>query len=164
MEKRHTQDLLLYWRRKTADDVLKREDTLDHLASNQLKRASAGDVIWVVTSYDGELILLGKLMVDAITDRKGAISRLGRDVWGDMEYYAIAVRGQEEPLRKLSLRDEAMKLRFVASKATSSRLNIDHRNRVNPQELQTMRVLDKASAQLLEQAWHGDDQPQREGP
>lgn len=154
MEKRHAQDLLLYWSPKTADDVLKREDILDHVASNQLKRASAGDVIWVVTVYDGELVLLGKLIVDATTDRAGAIRRLGRkEVWGDMKCYAVAIRGKEEPLRKIPLGDKAKKLGFVASKATNMRLNIDHKGRVNPQQLQTMRILDSASAQLLDQVW-----------
>lgn len=154
MEKRHAQDLLLYWSPKTADDVLRRENTLDHVASNQLKRASTGDVIWVVTVYDGELVLLGKLIVDATTDRTGAIRRLGRnEVWGDMKCYAIAIRGKEEPLRKISLRDKATKLGFIASKATNTRLNIDHKGRVNPQQLQTMRILDSASAQLLDQVW-----------
>ena len=154
MEKNNTQDLLLYWSPETGDDVLKREDILDYVASNQLKRASTGDVIWVVTVYSGELVLLGKLIVDIITDRKDAINRLGRkDVWGDKEYYAIAIRGKEEPLKKISLRNEAKKLVFISSNLKSTRLDIDEKGNTNAQQLQTMRILDNASAQLLEQAW-----------
>jgi site-specific recombinase len=154
MKKMHSDDLLLYWKPETADDVLKREDALDHVASNQLKRASAGDVIWVVTVYDGELVLLGRLIVDTVTDRTGAINRLRRkDVWGNMKCYALARPGKEEPLMRISLRDQAKKLGFVASKAKNAHLTIDHRNRTNPQQLQTMRILDNASAQLLEQVW-----------
>ena len=154
MEKNNTQDLLLYWSPETADDVLKREDILDYLASNQLKRASTGDVIWVVTVYSGELVLLGKLIVDIITNRKNAINRLGRkDVWGDKKYYAIAIRGEEEPLKKISLRNEAKKLVFISSNVKSTRLDIDKKNNTNAQQLQTMRILDNASAQLLEQVW-----------
>ena len=154
MLKNNTQDLLLYWSPETADDALKREDILDYVASNQLKRASTGDVIWVVTVYSGELVLLGKLIVDIITDHKGAIHRLGcKDVWGDKKYYAIAVRGKEEPLKKISLRSEAKKLVFISSSVKSTCLDIDDKNDTNAQQLQTMRILDNASAQLLEDVW-----------
>jgi len=154
MEKRHAQDLLLYWSPKTAKGVLRQEDILDYVASNQLKRADSGDVIWVVTVYNGELTLLGKLNADVITDRNDAVNRLGREaVWGDKSHYAIAVPGKQEPLREVSLRDVAGQLRFIASQPKSTRLHIDERNRVNAQELQTMRRLDSASAQLLERLW-----------
>ena len=154
MENRHAQDLLLYWSPKTAKDVVRREDILDYVASNQLKRADSGDVIWVVTAYDGELTLLGKLIVDVVTDRNKAVDRLGRrDVWGDKSHYAIAVRGKEEILREVPLRDVAAQLRFIASQPKSTRLHVDERNRVNAQELQTMRRLDSSSAQLLERLW-----------
>ena len=154
MEKSNTQNLLLYWSPETADDVLKREDILDYLASNQLQRASTGDVIWVVTVYSGELVLLGKLIVDVITDRKGAMNRLGqKDVWGDKKYYAIAIRGKEDPLKKISLRNEAKKLVFISNNVKSTRLDIDGKNNANAQQLQTMRILDNPSTQLLEQVW-----------
>jgi len=154
MEKGSAQDLLLYWSPSTAKGVLSREDILDYVASNQLKRADSGDVIWVVTAYDGELTLLGKLIVDVITDRNDAVNRLGRkDVWGDKSHYATAIPGKEAPLREISLRDLAAQLRFIASQPKSARLHIDEQNRVNAQELQTMRQLDSASAQLLERLW-----------
>jgi len=154
METRHAQDLLLYWSPKTVKGVLREEDTLDYVASNQLRRADSGDVIWVVTSYDGELTLLGKVVVDVVTSRSAALSRLGRKgVWGDKSHYALAVPGSEESLREVSLRDVAGQLRFIASQPKSTRLHIDERNRVNAQELQTMRRLDSASAELLERLW-----------
>lgn len=154
MEKSNTQNLLLYWSPETADDVLKREDILDYVASNQLKRASNGDVIWVVTVYSGEIVLVGRLIVDIITDREGAINKLGQqDVWGDKKYYAIAIRGKEERLKRISLRNEAKKLVFISSNVRSTRLNIDERNNINAQQLQTMRIFDRESAQLLEQIW-----------
>ncbi|MFC1871378.1 hypothetical protein ACFLYF_03145 [Chloroflexota bacterium] len=156
MNKTTAQDLLLYWSPKTAKDVLKREDILDHVASDQLKRASIGDVIWVVTVYDGELFLLGKLIVDTITDRTGAMKRLGRkDVWGNKNHYGVAIRGKEEPLKKISLRNEIRKLVFISSNVKSNRLNIDDKGNVNAQQLQTMRILDNASAHLLDQIWKG---------
>lgn len=154
MKKGNPQELLLYWSPDTAEDILKREEVLDHVASDQLKRASDGDVIWAVTVYDGELFLLGKLIVDIITDRNSAINRLGqKGVWGNKQHYGIAIPGKEEPLKKISLRNEAKRLVFISSNAKSTRLNVDYKNNVNAQQLQTMRILDTSSAQLLEQIW-----------
>ena len=148
------QSLMLYWAPKTANDVLERERVLDYVASNQLKRASNGDVIWVVTVDSGELFLLGSLEVDIVTSRQNAISRLQRaDVWGDLRYYAVAVRGREEPLKRISLSNEAGKLGFISSSEERTRLDIDGRNRTKPQQLQTMRILNDASAQMLEHLW-----------
>lgn len=149
-----TQSLMLYWGPKTATDVLKRERVLDHVASNQLRRASNGDVIWVVTVDRGELFLLGKLTVDIVTTRQAAISSLRRaDVWGDLKYYAIAARGREEPLKRISLKAEAEKIGFISLSNKRTRLAIDDRHGTNPQQLQTMRILNNTSAQLLDYLW-----------
>ena len=148
------QSLMLYWAPKTANDVLERERVLDYVASNQLKRASNGDVIWVVTVDSGELFLLGRLEVDIVTSRQNAISRLQRaDVWEHLEYYATAARGREEPLKRISMSNEAGTLGFVSSSEERARLHIDGRIRTKPQQLQTMRILNNASAQMLENLW-----------
>lgn len=154
MVKASSQDLLLYWKPKTADDILKREDVLDYVASDQLRRASTGDVVWVVTVYDGELFLLSKLHIGAVTDRNGAIKQLGeKDVWGNKKHYAIAAPGKVESLKKISLGNVAHKLVFKSVNKESARLNIDAHGKVNAQQLQTMRTLEESSEDLLEQIW-----------
>jgi len=154
LKRANHQNLLLYWTPKTTDDVLSREDTLEYAASDQFGRVSPGDVIWVVTVRAGELFLLGKLYVGEVTDRNGAMKRLGKkDVWGDKKFYAIAIPGMVEPLREISLSDVAGQLVFKSRSGKSSRLALDAEGKVNAQQLQTMRILEASSVDLFEQMW-----------
>jgi len=154
MTKEEPQDLLLYWGPETADDVLSCERTLDHAASDQLWRTSPGDTIWIVTVRDGELFLLSKLYVDEVTNRMGAIKRLGvADVWGKKKHYAIARPNQIEPLKEVSITNIAEKLRFKATSKERTKLDLRSGGKVNAQQLQTMRILEESSAGLLEQVW-----------
>lgn len=154
MTKEEPQDLLLYWGPETADDVLSRERTLDHVASDQLWRASPGDTIWIVTVHDGELFLLSKLYVDEVTNRMGAIKRLGAaGVWGNKKHYAIAPPNQIEPLKEVSITSIADKLRFKATSKERTKLDLRGGGKVNAQQLQTMRILEESSVGLLVQLW-----------
>lgn len=154
MTRANSQDLLLYWSPETAAEVLRRERILDHVASNQLWRASSGDTIWVVTVRDGELLLISKLLVDVVTNRIGAINRLGADnVWGNKKHYAIAPANQIEPLKEASIASIANQIRFKSTNIKRTRLDIASGNRVNAQQLQTMRILEGTSAALLKQVW-----------
>lgn len=154
MAKAEQRDVLLYWSPKTADQVLKHEDDLKYAASNQFWRISPGDIVWIVTVYEGELFLLNKLHVGEITDRPGAIKRLGeKDVWGNKDFYAIATAGMIEPLQKISLRDVARNLVFKSANDQSRRLTLDREGKVNAQQLQTMRILESSSIDLLEKLW-----------
>lgn len=154
MAKESPQDLLLYWSPETADEVLSRERTLDHAASDQLWRTSTGDTIWIVTVRDGELFLLGKLYVDEVTNRIGAIKRLGAaDVWGNKKHYAITPSNLIEPLKEVSITSIADKLRFKATSKKRTRLDLRSGGKVNAQQLQTMRILEESSVGLLEQMW-----------
>lgn len=154
MVKRAPQDLLLYWSPGTADDVLRRERTLDHVASDQLWRTSPGDTIWVVTVRNGELFLISRLYVDDVTNRIGAISRLGKaNVWGNKKHYAVAPTNKIEPLKEVSITSIANKIRFKATSKNRERLDLGSGNKVNAQQLQTMRILEESSVGLLKQVW-----------
>ena len=154
MSKKEPQALLLYWKQQIADDILSRERLLNHAASDQLWRASRGDNIWIVTVRDGELFLLSKLYVDEITDRTGAVKRLGADgIWGNMKHYAIAAPDKMEPLKDVSITNIADKLRFKTTNVKRTKLDLRDGDKVNAQQLQTMRILDEASALLIEQVW-----------
>ena len=153
MEKEQQQDLMLYWKPDTAENILRGGGFLSSATSDQLYRASPGDTIWIVTVDDGELFLLNKLYVDETTNRMGAVKKLGiTGIWGDTEYYAIAPVGKEEPLKKISLSSIADKLTFQTRSTSSRKLNLS-KGRVNPQQLQTMRILDASSAGLLQKIW-----------
>ncbi|MFC2033753.1 hypothetical protein ACFLUB_04495 [Chloroflexota bacterium] len=155
MEKEKLQDLMLYWKPATAEDLLKRRTTNKSVTSDQLWRASLGDTVWVVTVEDGELFLLNRLYVGEVTNRMDAIKKLGASgIWGDTEYYAIALAGKEEPLKKISLGGVTDKLAFQSENAKSRKLNI-FKGRVDPRQLQTMRILDDSTVGLLNRIWTG---------
>jgi len=122
--------------------------------SNQFSRVSPGDVIWVVTVRAGELFLLGKLHVGEITDRSGAMKRLGKtNVWGAKDFYAIADRGTVGPLQQISVHDLAKEIRFESANPETGKLTLDDKNKVNAGQLQTMRILKGSSAGLLQERW-----------
>ncbi len=146
-----SQDRTLYWKPKIALELLRQADSLDHVASDQLKTTHPGDTVWALTVINGELFLIGRLLVDIVTNRAGAISRLGNKVWGNKQAYALAVPGTEEPLKKISLRNHAKGLVFMSK--TNKQLNVGPGGYVNGQELQSMRVLSSSSSQLFDQEW-----------
>ena len=147
-------NFMLYWRPDTADSLLKKEELLDYVTSDQLGRVSQGDTIWVVTVKKGGLYLLGKVTISDVTSREIAIRRLRRSsVWGNKKYYAIAMPGTAEALKEISLRDVAGRLVFQSASTGSNRLHVDHEGKVNAQQLQTMRVLDETSVDLLQRIW-----------
>lgn len=149
--------LLLYWSPKTAIDISKRETKIDHAASDQFSRVAAGDTLWIITVYDGELYLLNKLVVEEITNQLGAMKRLGAaNVWGEKKYYALPHQNQIEPLKEISITSIADKLRFVSVSEGGEKLTLTDKGKVNAQQLQTMRVLEEVSVIILEQAWQGD--------
>ena len=152
MIKEEPQGLLLYWSPETAEDVLRREKMLDYATSDQFWRVKPGDTVWIVTVGKGELFLLGKLHVGDITNRIGAIQILGQgDMWGDKKYYAIAAPNTVEPLRKISLANIVGQLSFESKRSKNLKLGVG--NRVNAQQLQTMRLLDASSTGLLQRIW-----------
>jgi hypothetical protein len=82
-------DYLFYWRPSTP-----RGGLLDHVASDQLARVSKGDHLWVVTIVDRNLILFGKMAVDAIVSQRDAERRLKRknDIW-PAKHHAVTKKG-----------------------------------------------------------------------
>jgi hypothetical protein len=149
-----SKDVMLYWSPKTTDDALSRKKPFDHAASDQLWRTSPGDTIWAVTVRNGDLFLLGRLYVDDVTNRMGAIRKLGAtNVWGDKKHYAIAPANQIEPVKEVSIANIADKLRFKTTSKERMKLNLRSGGKVNAQQLQTMRVLENTSVELLEQVW-----------
>ena len=153
MSNKDNSHFIMYWSPKTARDVVKRENVLDYVTSNQLHRVRRGDVIWVVTVRNGELYLLSKLYVDEVTDREGAKYRLGKDtLWGDKNLFALAPKNQAALILEISLEEITDQLRFTTKSQITNRLLVDSHG-VNAQQLQTMRVLEPESVKLLEQLW-----------
>jgi hypothetical protein len=166
--------LLLYWKPATAAHQLADPEPLcRHAASEQLERAAVGDTLWIVTVRSGRLFLLGRLRVDAVTDRRGAARRLSTalrrrvrpgELWAARHH---VVTNCPEPLQDLDLTADVGSLTFLGK---SDHLPLEG-GTVNPQRLQTMRVLTPETAEWLAKRWHAGllsqehvpDRPTRSG-
>ena len=145
-----TQDLLSYWKPETADANLEQGGLLNHAASNQYHRVHARDTVWIVTVRAGELRLLGRIHVGQVTDGAQAAKALGtRDLW-EADFHILAEPGSAHTIQDIPIAPLAPHLRFL-SRTGNDRLVVSNGN-VNPQQLQTMRVLSPDSAALLEEA------------
>jgi hypothetical protein len=148
-----SRDFLQYWLPEQADFELTHEGPFIHSASDQFYRVRSGDTVWLVTVYEGELLLLGRVRVGERVDLETAKRRLGSQDIFEAKYHIIAEHSTREPLRVVSLTDIAGDLRFRSK--VNDRLNLRD-GRVNAQQLQTLRELAPKSVALLSQRWSGD--------
>jgi hypothetical protein len=123
---------------------------LNHFGSEQFRRLELGDLLWLVTSREGRLFLLGPLSVDGKGSTADAARALGLKQ-ADL-YKATFHVWQSGPIQR---RDEvditslAEELRFHSK---SDRLLLTERG-LNPQQMQAMRWLTAESHDLLRRAW-----------
>jgi hypothetical protein len=143
---------LQYWKPKQVDREIVIGHTLDHSGSEQLNKAAPGNIIWIVTVRQGQITLVGRLVVGEIIDYREAKNRFGSDVWA-ASHHAVAKRGTEEPINELSLMPIAESLRFVSS-THRDRLDIEV-GKVDGKQLQAIRELTPQSARLIERLWNG---------
>lgn len=140
-------DYLHYWGNFQLDAQW--DEELDHIASNQLERVKQGDRVWIVTFTDGRLMLMGRIVADAVTSQRTAARLLGRkpsELW-DADWHVIAMPGTADFVRTdLDITDRAGDLRFTGA---SSRLP----SGFNHHHLRSMRTLTPGSAQLLDDLW-----------
>ena len=140
---------LHYWKPSTARAEADTK-VLNHTASNQFKRVSEGDIVWLVTVRDGSLELIGKVKTSLICDQQEAADHLElepEDLW-EASHHIIAEDGGLAPVFVV-IQKIASKLRFVSSTGRSALALVD--GKVNPSQLQTMRELSKESSEMLEQ-------------
>ncbi|MCL6504890.1 MAG: hypothetical protein K6T86_19605 [Pirellulales bacterium] len=142
-------DFLAYWKPDTADWNVAKGGPLNHAASNQFGRVEPGDTVWLVTVRSGRLYLLGRIIVGRVTDQEGAARALHttKDYLWEADYHIIAANGTAHEITDLDIHSLAASLRFE-SPTGRDRLAVAD-NMVSAQQLQAMRVLSPASAELL---------------
>lgn len=141
---------LAYWKPSTVDAEIEDGEPVSHAASNQFGRVEAGDVVWLVTVREGRLRLVTAIDVGHVTDQAGAAALVGKqpsDLW-DADTHIVAADGTAREIVDRDIQHLASKLRFV-SPGGNDRLTLTSDGLVNPQQLQTMRVLTDGSADLL---------------
>ena len=146
-------DFLYYWGAEAAERELARGDVpFDYGGSEQFKRLSPGDTVWLVTSWTGkDLTLVGRLRVAEVLGQAAA-RKLGRPLW-HASYHAFAPAGAAEYLREVDITDLAAGLRFLSP---NDRLTIKD-GRIDRNQLQTMRTLTGEAAALLRGRWDEED-------
>src|SRR5262249_50182049 len=103
-------EFLLYWRPDTVRAQIDSGGPLDHVASEQLRRVSSGDHLWIVTFDDGRLYLVGNHTVGALVTQKEAERRLKtHDLWA-ATHHSIAVPGTAEAMRLVDISASAYEL------------------------------------------------------
>jgi hypothetical protein len=144
---RQPRDFLAYWKPNTAAANLAHGGRLQHAASNQYGKVYPGDSVWIVTTRDGELRLLGRIIVNQITDGDTAAKRLGKaNLWA-ADYHIISDDAEATPIRDVDIAEIASQLRFV-SRMGNDRLDVSN-SKIRSQQLQRMRELTPESAQSL---------------
>lgn len=143
------QTLLAYWKPQTVDYEVGRGEPLNHSASEQFKRVDVGDHVWLVTVRNGELSVVGRIIVGHVTDKAGAAKLLGTDDLWASNHHIVAETGTAQPTRDIVIPGLAKSLRFVSKR---DRLAVDN-DQVSAQQLQTMRILTPGSAAELEAAF-----------
>lgn len=119
-----------------------------------------GDVLWGVSipldatkrQLSVGLVLYGKLRIGMVTSDSGLIRRLmgTEDIW-DAKQFVIAKLGDEAPYSAIDISDIASRIEFESK--VSRRLTITDDGRIPAQQLQTIRRLTPAPADLLEGKW-----------
>ena len=143
-----SKDYLSYWKPETASDHIKQDHAiLEHSASNQYGRVQTGDTIWIVTVRDGDLYLLGNILVSKVVTHEEASKIFNaEDIW-KARYHILCERDSAQPIRNILISHLSEHLRF---KSTSGKNRLNMLNgKVNPQQFQTMRILEPASTELL---------------
>jgi hypothetical protein len=140
---------LQYW--KSDDFIGNKFDPIIHSASNQFKKLLPDDVLWIVTLRDRQVFLIGRLHVGEVLNRSQFESRY-QDAY-PKEYFAVAKEGTVERENWVNLEDEIDDIRF--SSPTGRDRLIRKNGIVNGKQLQTLRLLNHDSINLLETKWYG---------
>lgn len=153
---------LQYWEPEVAQNSWARGEMLDYSGSNQFKKMSVkvGDIVWIVTCDEQKrLILIGRIIVDRIThDRKSAEKEYSKNLWPS-EYHVF---GSGQTICKIFRKDItkcASRMRFVSRASMSLRIN---NGQIDAKQLQSIRILEYSSANLLNIALFGNELPPEE--
>jgi hypothetical protein len=103
-------DYITYWRRVSADRWDWGEQ-IDSAGSNNFRRVSTGDTIWIVASDDDGLYLLAKIIVGEVLERAQAVKKLGKDIW-EADYTVTGAPGSFIASKRIAFEPIALDLEF----------------------------------------------------
>jgi predicted transcriptional regulator len=142
-------EFLAFWRLDSVDAALRDGKLLNYGASGEYSRVEPGDTVWFVSVRNGRLRLIGRVVVDRVTDRDGAIKVIGAAGLWSASHYILAVATAVRPVVDIDIHHLVPDLRFSSS---SDRLTPGEDGLVSGRPFQKMRLLAGYSAQLLADA------------
>lgn len=149
-----TNHFLQYWLPSVARATWGKTKLLTHSGSEQFKRVNKDDVVWIVTTNEKKrLILIGRIIVDHISDYESAKKEWGDNVW-DSNYHIFSADKNVSKIFKKDITKYANQLKFI-SKANTT-LSIKN-NKIDGKQLQTLRLLDFSSANILNNILFNED-------
>lgn len=142
---------LLYWKfNKVAYHFY--GTPLNHLAHDALKKVQAGDVLWIVTSRSGDLLLAGRLAVGQVLDATQQSPPSLTFPSKASRWHVLAATDSAEPMQLINLNELALSL-SLRFHSPSDRLRINRQGRLNVMSLYHLRRLTDDSAALLNYVW-----------
>lgn len=150
---------LQYWKVQQADE--NSDKPLEHTASAQFEKVSAGDVLWIVTIRNHHLKLLGRLHVAKLVSQQEAERHFNDEALYEAQFHAIAKDGTVEKIREIETQDLAIQLRFNSDR---DRLTLARPGRTDGKQLQSIRELTNESVALLEARWNKEGTTVRNPP
>ena len=142
---------LYYWKHEEIEALREYpNEFIDHLGSDQLKRADVGDQIFIIGYENGSMLLLGLLDVDLIVDFPTAQKILGRDNIIKKDLHAIAKDDRYLPC--LIPVDDLLPDLDVITADSLERIGLP----IHPNRFQTMRRLTEASAKKLHEYYDSE--------
>lgn len=146
---------LCHWQKRFwRGDVNVEHEPIRASGSNRfgVRRVRRGDVIFVVSQSEGQLMLGGRLTVGKIVSRAQAVRTLKDDGLYDASDWAIALKGSGSPLRlhRRLAPDVSRQLMFVSEGNEPRPIAFTSRTKLDRQSTRGVRELTPESAALLE--------------
>jgi hypothetical protein len=138
---------LAYWKPEQVDWENPAIHKLDHAASQQFHKVCPGDLVYLLTSKEGVMYLLGRILVGRVTDQQEAARLLGREpgeLW-EADYHIVAQPDSAMPLNPVEC-EKALREVFVISDGDPERI----KEPITGQRFQSMREITADSADLLD--------------
>lgn len=145
---------LLFWRDTSVTAQERSEKTVDLVSSNQIQGVRRGDILWIVTLDEGELVLCGRMQVGEIVDRFVAEERFGKSGIWKSDWFAVALDKERcERINRVHLGEQAFELRF--NEDEDDRFS-SVEGRISRRQTRRLRELTFGSVALLEDVWSSE--------
>jgi hypothetical protein len=120
-------------------------DIIDYSASQQYHKVRAGDQVYILTSSEGKMFLVGRIIVDYVVGRQEASTRLGCTPEYEADYYILPAPGTAAPVVLIECED-ALRQLYVVSGGRPERI----KEPITGQRFQAMREISPGSATILD--------------